>query len=131
MKHDNTVEDNLFIDSLAPLIGLLVVRRDPCDGSMVHRNVFLNSADEKLSFVKLEKAQGLKDVDKNVYWSSANQSWAQGALEALRAQGFEANGAVVEVRLKDADGLDFRVEPNGKLEELGISGVDLRDVGPA
>ena len=26
LKHDNTVEDNLFIDSSAPLIGCLVVR---------------------------------------------------------------------------------------------------------
>ena len=67
LKHDNTVEDNLFIDSLAPLIGMLVVRRDPCEQSSVHRNVYLNSADENLSFVKLEKAQGLKDVGHNVY----------------------------------------------------------------
>ena len=115
----------------APLIGCLVVRRDPCDHSSVNRNVFLNSVDENLSFVKLEKAQGLKEVDKNVYWAAANETWAQEALQEMRDQGFEANGAVTEVRFKEADGLDFRVEPNGQLEELGIHGVDLRDVGPA
>ena len=131
LKHDNTVEDNLFIDFRAPLIGCLVVRRDPCDHSLVQRNVFLNSAEENLSFVKLEKAQGLKDVDKNVYLATANETWAQKALQEMRDQGFEANGVVTEVLFKDADGLDFRVEPNGQLEALEIHGVDLRDVGPA
>ena len=93
--------------------------------------MFLNSADEKLSFVKLEKAQGLKEVDKNVYWATANETWAQEALQEMRDQGFEANGAVTEVRFKDADGLDFRVEPSSQLQALEIHGVDLRDVGPA
>jgi hypothetical protein len=130
LKHDNTVEDNLFIDFQAPLIGMLVVRRDPCDRSSVHRNVFLNSADENLTFVKPEKAEGLRDVDHNVYWATGNEDWAREALKEMRDRGFEANGAVVEVRLVDADRLDFRIEPNEQLEALGIYGVDLSDVGP-
>lgn len=130
LKHDNAVEDNLFIDFQAPLIGCLV-RQGPLRPLSGPRNVFLNSADENLSFVKLEKAQGLSEVDKNVYCATANEAWAQEALKEMRDQCFEANGAVTEVHFKDADGLDFRVEPNSQLEALEIHGVDLRDVGPA
>ena len=131
LKHHNVVEDNLFIDPLAPLLGLLVVRRDPCDLSSVRRNVFLNSASENLPAVRLEHAQGLKDVDANVYWAVEDEAWAQEALKAMQDRGFERRGAVVEIRFKDVDNRDFRIEPDSRLSELGIEGVDLREVGPA
>ena len=55
-------------------------------------------------------------------------------VTSLRRSSTQISGGLrpeTEVRFKDADGLDFRVEPSSQLEALEIHGVDLRDVGPA
>jgi hypothetical protein len=130
LKHHNVVEDNLLIDPSAPLIGLLVVRLDPCDHSSVRRNIFYTSGDEELPFVRLEKARGLKEVDANVYWAGSNQEWADRGLQEMKAGGFEAGGRVLEVALRDPDNRDFRVVENSPLLELGIEGADVRQAGP-
>ena len=130
---ENESFNNIFIftEYLSPLgdkEGCLMFEGD-VEGRIV-RNVFYYRKDFNLPAdrARVDKNPVIK-MDSNLYYCAEMEQEARSMLKEFSAIGYEANGIFADPLFMDIDKLDFRLDENSPLPELGFKEVTLDGIG--
>jgi hypothetical protein len=137
-KGRNYVRNNFIIDptgSFQPR-GLISVEGVPVNGAVIERNILVAAQPRLRPFyfknvlnVPPDPKIGDVTTDRNLFWHTADPTWANAHLAAARAEGQERLSRVGDPRFVNADAGDCRFADGSPAPALGIEPVDLRRVG--
>ena len=68
-------------------------------------------------------------ADRNLYFNSADEQWADKFLQQQRERGVEENSIVIDPEFADPEGNDFKVEAEVVIKNLGFEQIDVREAG--
>lgn len=149
IKHPNTVTNNYIIghvDCGTPWGRILdknkyvhIAPFGDMHGTVFRHNIFYHRGKQTAfydlynGFLRLdvEKEPELTDcdIDSNLYYSTADESYSQSYLQSLQARGLSQHGIAADPMFEDIDGGNFRLAPNSPALKLGIKQIDIQKTG--
>ncbi|WP_066217787.1 right-handed parallel beta-helix repeat-containing protein [Formosa haliotis] len=144
-KLDNKVENNIVADIIAPPRGYyLSVREGPLTGATIKNNIFYSSSKDDTFIDELppgkagssEDRRGRAlarardaDTDNNIYFCKPDLNKGKALIEKNRKDGIDKNSRAVDPMFVDPEHGDFRFKPGSPAIEMGITPIDLSQVG--
>ncbi|MCK0157306.1 right-handed parallel beta-helix repeat-containing protein [Cellulophaga sp. F20128] len=144
-KLDNTVENNIVVDIIAPPRGYyLSVREGPLTGASIQRNIFYSLSENDKFIDELppgkegssEDRRGrtlarVKDAktDYNIYFCKADVHKGKEFLQMNQKEGIDEHSLAVDPMFVDPENGDFRFKTESPALKLGIVPIDVSKIG--
>lgn len=121
--------------------GYLVFSGAPVRGSRVQRNLFFSRKAGQAIVYEHQKAwkRGKRlqppsalsscKADRNLYFNSADEHWADEFLQQQRLRGVEENSLSIDPDFANPEQNDFRIGAGEVIEQLGFEQLDVREAG--
>ncbi|PNW29673.1 right-handed parallel beta-helix repeat-containing protein [Formosa algae] len=144
-KLDNKVENNIVADIIAPPRGYYVsVREGPLTGATIKNNIFYSLSKDDTFIDELppgkegssEDRRGRAlaramdaDTDNNIYFCKPDITKGKALIEKNQKDGIDKYSRAVDPMFVDPENGDFRFKPGSPAIEMGITPIDLSQVG--
>jgi len=136
-KGDNDILNNVVAD-LRPVHrhrGYIVFPYGDIAGSRIEHNILYSRCKGQVLYYE-GRARGGKppllsnaEVDRNLYWCTADPDWAAPHVAACRSRGVDVHSASADPQFVDPDAGDYRFRPTSPAPDLGIQAIDTTQAG--